>query len=216
MPGPRPPLSALGIVEIVVRGFMAAGGSSITPAINVWNFRRTVLSSTLVKSQINTAFQAAIMAPLKLAANIRYTPSALTIRFIEDAVDFPQQFSIAGVGNVATDSAPSDDSVVLYLQTGLRGRSYRGFKHLPGLNEIDTTQDILTGAGLVRWQAVQAAVLAGFTDAGGNVWVPSVVSRSLCQLKLNPTTVVANDVNAVSLDTVVGTMRKRKAAQIRV
>lgn len=216
MPGPRPPVSAQGIVEIVVRGFMAAGGSSITPAINVWHFRRTVLSSTLTKSRINTAFQASIVAAHLAAANVRYTPSALTIRMIEDAVDFPNQFSVAGVGAIPTDSSPSDDAVVLYLQTSLRGRKYRGYKHLAGVNEADTLGDVLTGAGLGRWTAVKTAVAAGFTDADGNVWVPSVVSPSECQLKVNPTTVLANDATAISLDTVVGTMRKRKAVQIRV
>jgi len=216
MPGPRPPVTALGIVEIVVRGFMAAGGSSVTPAINVWHFRRTVLSSTLSKTQINTAFQAAIVAAHLAAANVRYTPSNLTIRFIEDAVDFPNLFSVAGVGAVATAGSPSDDAIVLYLQSGLRGRAYRGFKHMAGCNEIDTTEDVLTGAGLARWVTLKNAVAAGFTDAGGNIWVPSIVSPSLSTMRENPTTVVANDAITVSLDTVVGTMRRRKAVQIRV
>jgi len=216
MAGPRPPVSSLGICEIVVRGRMAAGGSSSTPAINVWHWRRTALSSTLTKSRINTAFQAAIVAAHLAAANVRYTPSSLTIRMIEDAVDFPTPFTVAGVGAIATAGSPSDAAIVLYLQTGLRGRKYRGYKHLAGCSEADTTEDVLTGAGLGRWQAIQAAVLAGFTDADGNIWVPSVVSPSESYFKDNPTTVIANDATAVSLDTVVGTMRKRKPVQIRV
>jgi hypothetical protein len=203
-------------VEIIVRGFMAAGGSSVTPAINVWHYRRTVLGPTLTKSRINTAFQANLVAAHLLAANVRYTPNNLTIRFIEDAVDFPNSFPVAGVGAIATDSSPSDDAVVLYLQTALRGRKYRGFKHLAGCNEVDTTNDVLTGAGLARWQVVQAAALAGFTDADGNIWKPSVVSPSESYFKTNPTTVTANDAITIGLDTVIGTMRKRKAVQIRV
>jgi hypothetical protein len=216
--GPPPPLVQQINFEIIVLGTMATGGSSVTPAINVFNFRRTSNpAAPYAKGQINTAFQAAIMAPLLAASNVRYTPTALTIRCINDALDAPVQFTVAGVGAIATDSLPSDDCITFILKTGLRGGSYRGAKHFAGGSEVDTTNDLLTGAGLARWQAVRTALLAGFTDAGANTFLLEVVSRlpANSQLRANPTTVLSTLVTSITVDANIGTMRRRRSKTVK-
>lgn len=201
--------------EVVILGTAATGGSSVTPSINVFNYRRTSTVPVLGKGSLNTIFQTTVLVPLLAAANVRYTPGNVAIRWTDDALDAPASFAAAGVGAIATDSLPSDDAVCMILQTGLRGRSFRGAKHFGPASEVDTTNDILVGAGLGRWNAVKAAVLSALVDANGNTWIPQVLSRKLSQLRVNPTTVVANDITLVQLDLNVGTMRRRRSRTIR-
>lgn len=156
------------------------------------------------------------MVPLKAAMNVRYTPGSLQIRILDDYNDNEEIFSVAGVGAIGTDSMPSDDAVYFLFRTPLRGRSYRGSKHFGPLSEEDTTDDLLTGAGLARWQTLQTALGATLTDANGNVWQPHVLSRKLSNLAALPVaTVVANQVTSVLLDLNIGTMRKRRSKTVR-
>lgn len=90
-----------------------------------------------------------------------------------------------------------------------------GSKHFPAASEVDTTGDVLTGAGLARWQTVQTAVGATLVDALGNSWVPCVFSRKKSQIAVNPTTIYQNDVTQVLLDKTLGQMRRRKVLTVR-
>lgn len=203
------------VAEVVMAGVMAAGGSNAKNVQSVFHYRLSVLGAAPTKAALETVFQATICVPFVAAANVRYTQSGNSVRGLNDATDAYQTVSRALTGAIATDSMPSVDSVYMLLRTAKRGASYRGSKHFPGVNEADTTDDILTGAGLARWQTLQAAVPTPLVDALGNTWVLSLVSRTLSQLAVNPTTVVANDVTTVLLNKNVGTMRRRRTQTVR-
>lgn len=209
------PAAQIQHAEIAVFGRAATGGSSTPPAINIFHYRRIATAVAPSKAALNTIFQATVMAPLLLAMNVRYTPSNLGIRWLNDAEDGYQTFAVAGVGAIGTDSLPSDTAVYFLYRTALRGKFYRGSKHFGPASEVDTTNDLLTGAGLVRWQTVQTALAAGLTDASPNTWVPCVYSRTKSQSVLNPTTIIANDITQVLLDLNLGTMRKRRSKTVR-
>lgn len=203
-------------VQIEIKGTAATGGSSVTPSINVFSYQRTTSVNPFTKVALNTIFQATVIAPLLAAMNVRYTPNLLTIRILDDFNDYPTNFAVAGVGAIATDSLPSNEAVYLLLRTSLRGRNYRGSKHFGPASEVDTTNDLLVGAGLARWQAVQAAVLSNLVDANGNTWVPTVLSRNLSNLSLLPlASVVATQITDVLLDKNIGTMRRRRSVTVR-
>lgn len=210
------PAGSIRNLQLIVNGTAATGGSSVTPSINVFNFQRTTTVNPFTKIAFNTVFQASVMNVILAAMNVRYTPSNCSVRVLDDYNDSPTIFAIAGVGAIATDSIPSDDAVYMLLRTALRGRNYRGSKHFGPLSEIDTTNDILTGAGLARWQDVRDAVLSNLVDANGNTWVPTVLSRNLSNLNLLPVAlVVATQVTDCLLDLNVGTMRRRRSKTIR-
>jgi hypothetical protein len=203
------------IASVNMTGVLAALGSSAKNVASIFHYRLSLIAAPPTKTALETAFQALVGAAFIAAANVRYTQQSTNVRWIDDATDPAQDFAEAGPGAIATDALPSDVSVAMLLRTGLRGRSFRGAKKFPAVNEIDTTGDVLTGAGLARWQALQAAVFSNVTDALGNVWVPSVLSRNLSILDTNPTTVIANDVTQVLLNKNVGTMRKRRVVTVR-
>lgn len=201
--------------EVAILGSAATGGSSVTPSINIFQFRRTSVVPAITKLALYNAFNTNIIAPLLLAMNVRYTVNNVTVRCLNDALDAPQSFANAGVGAIATDSLPSNQAVYMLIRTALRGKWYRGSKHFGPANEVDTTNDLLTGAGLARWQVVQAALLAGFADANANNWVLQVFSRSLSIWQSNPTNITANDATEVLLDKNIGSMRKRRSQTVR-
>jgi len=203
------------IAEIQMKGTLAAMGSTSKNTMAVHHYRLGLIVLPPTKTALETAFNAGVAAAFLAAANSRYTQSETTVRWIDEATDAPQSFARAGVGAIATDALPTDVTVSMLLRTAKRGRNYRGAKRYAAVNEIDTTGDVLTGAGLVRWQALQTAVFASITDGLGNVWVPSVLSTSLSILATNPTTVVANDVTQCLLNKTIGTMRKRRVATVR-
>lgn len=205
----------ISVAEVITFGHAAAGGSNITPSLNNFCFRRGSTVPVLDKTALKNIFVTNVLTPLLAAMNVRYTCDYLTVRWVDDALDVPLSFAIALPGAIATDSLPSDDAVYYLYRTGLRGRNYRGAKHFGPASEVDTTADVLTGAGLARWQTVQTALAASNTDANGNVWAPAVLSRSLSQLRTNPTTVVANNVQQVLLDLNIGTMRHRRSRTVR-
>jgi hypothetical protein len=211
------PSNQINYVEIHVKGLVASGGSSSKFSDFVFHFRRTANVLPVTKLAVDTAFQAAIVVPIGALLNVRWTQQGNTIRWIDDALDAPVQINHAVAGAIAGDSMSTVLSSYMIMRTALRGRSYRGSKHLFPLSETDTTigtDDLLNAAALVRYGTLATALATGFTDAAGNVWVSSVLSRTLSQLRTNPTTVVANDVITVSTNKRIGRMRRRHVASV--
>lgn len=209
------PSTSIANIQIIVNGVAATGGAGVTPSINIFNYVRANTSIAFAKSAVNTIFQANVLSVILAAMNIRYTPTNLSIRVLDDFNDAPTVFTAAGVGAIGTDSLPSDDAIYFLLRTALRGRNYRGSKHFGPASEVDTTNDLIV-AGLTRWQAVGTAIGANLVDSLGNVWSPTVVSRNLSRLNQLPIAFVsAQPVNQVLLDLNVGTMRKRRSKTVR-
>lgn len=204
------------VLECVLNGLQAAGGSNEKRTGNVFYYRQSIVLVPGVKASFLTAFVAAVITPLLAAANIRYTPVSATLRYFNDPTDPAATLAIAGLGAIATDSEPSEDCVVVNLLTAFRGRTFRGFKHFGGTSEVDTTRDVLVAAGLARWQAVAVGCSAVLLDAQNNQWTPFLRCRFGEQIKVNPTTVRGVDILATKTNTVVATMRKRKSKSISI
>lgn len=205
------PANQIVVAEITLVASMVAAGGRVVPVHNVFHYARNSTVNPVGKTQLSTAFQAALVVPLALALNVRWEQSKNVIRWIDDAQDVPLDVAAAAVGAIATDSYDSRSAVFMLMKTNLRGRSYRGSKHFAPLSEADTTGDVLTGAGLARWQTAQAAVDAVLVDALGNTWVPCVFSRTLSQIIVNPTFVVYTQVQQTLLNKAVGQMKRRNA-----
>jgi hypothetical protein len=204
-------------VEIHIKGTISAAGSNNRLTDWAFYFARNSLVPTLNKAGIDTAFQAAIMVPLGAALNNRFLQSQNTVRFPDDATDAPVAFNHAVVGAVAGDSMPTLCQAFMLFRTGLRGKHYRGSKKFGPLSESDTTAataDLLNAGAQANWAAVAAAILAGFTDAQGNTWIPTVLSKGLSQLRTNPTTIVASFVTQVLTRKSIGRIKKREVKSV--
>lgn len=211
------PSTNLFIAEVTSFGIASSGGSTDKNIESVFHFRRTSNVNPIVKANIESAFQTALMIPITNALNVRYTQTMNTVRFINDAQDAPVSFSRVVAGARTGDGMPMHNSAFLLARTGLRGRSYRGGKHFGPLSESDTTSgtdDLLNAAALVLWGLVATAWLAGFTDSDGNVWVPCVFSRTLSITTANPTSIITNDIVATLINKRIGRMRHREVRSV--
>ena len=201
-------------VEIVSQAYAVARGGGVKNFFNIYHFRRTTTANPLVRANVQTAFQTAIMAPVLAALNVDYTQTGNTLRFFEDPTDAPITVSQTGVGAIAGDRLPDFSAVVVQLKTGVRGKAGRGSKHYGPIAESDTTGDDLVTGSVTRFDAVGAAIVAGFTDSDGNIWVPGLKGAkrigSPAQYIIAPTTTVWTDVTSSLLNKSLGTMRHRK------
>lgn len=203
--------------ELVYKGTVASAGSSAKTMQAVFHYRRQATVVTPTKAALAAAWIAANRANLLAVLSLRFTSVGLTVRWINDALDAPVLTSDTHAGTVTGDSLPLTCSAFLLFQTGLRGRSFRGSKHLYPMAESQTTvltDDIWNAATLTLLGALAASLLGNITDSTGNIWTPSIVSKKLSQLKSNPTTVVANDVTTIAVGKRVGMMRHRRVASL--
>jgi len=199
--------------EILMNGVIAGGAGGNTLTSFVFTFRRTTVVIAPNKSSINTAFGAAIAANIAIALSVDWTGTVYRIRCLDDALDPYQDFTSTDVGAVSGDRLASDQAAYLLLRTNQRGQSYRGSKHLGPFSESNVThpdEDLWNAAQMTQLNVICGNILAGFTDADGNVWIPTVVSRKKSILSENPTLVIAADVNAVLASKRIGSMNRRK------
>jgi hypothetical protein len=208
------PATSLLTAEITLQGTSASGGGGAKNLFNVFHYRRLGVAVDPNKANIAAAFVSDIMPDILLALNARASFTGIGVRFLEDAMDIKQVATVSLVGAVAGDSMPNYVCGTVQLKTALRGRSYMGSKHLGPISEADGGDDVFTGAGLTRFQAVRSVLTIPFVDSDGNTWVPCVVSRKLSQLATNPTTVVRNDVVTAILNKTFGTLRRRKVRTV--
>jgi len=204
----------LNYVEIVAQAYAVARGGGVKKFYNIYHFRRSATTFPLSKSNINTAFQASIGAAVLAALNVDYTQTANTLRFFENPLDEPLAIPESGVGAISGDRLPDFAAVVTQLKSGIRGKPYRGSKHYGPIAESDTTGDDLVSGAVTRFNAIITAIIAGFTDSDGNVWVPGIKGGvrfgSAAQYEVAPTTTVWTDIINGILNKSLGTMRRRK------
>jgi len=212
------PLNEVTIIEVQLRGLIDGGPGGSVKTNFVFHWRRTAVAVDPVKSSINTAFQGAISAPIAAALNVDWSATTNTVRYVNDALDAPLEFTNSDLGAITGDRLASFSAAYLLMRSSVRGRSYRGSKHLGPFSETDVTHatgcDIWNAATITRLTTICSAILAGFTDSTGNIWVPCILSRKFSQLEFNPTTVVTNDAIQVLPNHRVGSEVRRKVKSI--
>lgn len=200
--------------EVVSQAYAVARGGAVKNFFNIYHFRRTTTVNVLSKAHINSQFQTSIMTPVLAALNVDYTQTLNTVRFFENATDPAIQFTETSVGGVSGDRLPDFAAAVVQLKTAVRGKVGRGSKHYGPIAESSTTGDDLTAGAVTLFSAVGAAIIAGFTDSDGNIWVPGLKGAPRTgqpmQYKVNPTTTAWTDITSYVLNKSLGTMKRRK------
>lgn len=213
------PSSPVVHIQTVCKGLVSGAGSNSRNTATVFNWYRVSTSLTVVKSQIDAAFQSSIVVPLGAALNARWLQSYNTIRYTNNWLDQALRFAHAVPGAISGDSMPTTASAYIELVSGLRYAFNRGSKKLFPLSESDTTigtDDMLNAAAVVRFNTIAAAILAGFTDAGGNIWVPTILSTRYSVLSTLVTQIYAVPVTGAIVSNRVGSMRHRKVKSLLV
>lgn len=212
------PNNLMTVAEVKVDAHAATGGGRVVPVTSAFFYRRTTTVNPWSYADFESVFQAGPVAALIAAANVRWTQTDNLVRCVNDAEDPYHVFPEANVGAIATDSYEIYMAVYVLLGLAIRGRGAHGSKHFGPFSEADTTNDLLTGAGLVRWQAVATAILATLgPDLSGNTWVPCIVRRPpRSQLLINPTTVTTLDLVTATVNKRPGTMHRRRIGSVYI
>lgn len=212
MPSPMP---VTNVVELVMTGVVTETGGSSKNIVNVFHYFQSPNvpsppSAALVAQQFRAHPWADIAAQLSAA----YVASNMTARYLDDATNQAIGTSLGASGAIALPRLSSAEAVVTPLQTGLRGKSFRGSKHFGVLPAASVVGDELTAGAEAAWLAVAAAMLTPLT-VSGQTFVPCIVSKTLSQLRFNPTFIIAVPLTAVLVNKTIGTMRKRKEPTVR-
>jgi len=208
------PAASMMTFEIALKGYIASGGGAVKNIANIFHYRR--LSNTVDpnKANIAAAFATDILPAIVAALNDRANLTGIGVRCVDDATDAEAVAAISETGAITGDGLSNFNCVTIRLKSAVRGRSGMGSKHFGPLSESDGADDVLSGTGLTRWQAVRDVLDDQFVDSDGNTWKPVILSRKLSQLANNPTTVVKNDVASVILNTTYGTLKRRKVRTV--
>jgi len=212
------PLNQVNVVEIQMKGIITGGGAGEVRTNFVFHFRRLGVTVDPTKTAINAAFQAAVADDIAAALNEDWSGTVNSVRYVNDALDAPVEFSNTDEGAITGDRLQSFSTAYLLMRTAVRGRNYRGSKHLGPFSESDVTHadgcDVFNAAALARLTTICTSIGGGFTDATTNIWVPCILSRSLSLLTENPTTVITNDVTQILPNQRLGTEIRRKAPSL--
>lgn len=202
-------------VEIVSKAVMAPAGSTSVKAYNVFHYQITTPGGAPAIADVLTTWLAAVSPTWALATVARFNQLFVEGRFLDDANNLAVSIAGFGVGSIATDGLPSNETVYMLYQSAIRSRKARGNKKFAGAAEASTTGDILNAGGVTLWGNFRAALFANFPDSNGNTWTPGVLSRQPPAVyKTNPVTIVFNPCQSVLLNQRIGRLKRRSAASV--
>jgi len=204
------------IAEISMLAVAAAEGGGVKNFANIYHFQRTSPSGTLNKSHVEAEFNTAITPSILAALGVDYTQTFDTVRMVDDALDPAIAVARTGVGARSGLRLPDFSAVTIRLNTATRGRFARGSKHFGPIAQSDCIGDTaLSPTAIARFQTIATAILTGFTDADGNVWLPIILSRvPPAQFKVNPVIYQSYQINAAVVNLTIGTMHRRKVPSL--
>lgn len=199
--------------ELVLQEYVVDANGNSSNFVNVIHLRNQTTGVVTTEANLLTAIRTILNAVLPSALSVASLGKTAKLRFMDSPVTGYVAGTAYSAGTVTGDRLPTFNSVVQQKKTGVRGRSYKGSIHWGPIAESQTTLDELNAGAITLWEAVEAAIWnggAGFTVSGGTVWKLSVISILLSNLVSNPCVFTGADVNAMSTNKVIGTMRRRK------
>jgi hypothetical protein len=203
------------VVEIVVQGAIPETGGTTKNVFNVWHYtQQPTVGGPASPVAVANAFLATVWGIIATALSVDWVGVACLARYLDSALNVYQAAGVPGSGAAALPRLPADTAVVTPMNSPLRGKNFRGTKHFTPIATAQVTKDELNAAGLVLWNPV-LPLMQGQITASGQTYSPCIVSRTLSQLRTDPTTIFGAVVNLVRLNKTVGTMRKRKEKTIR-
>jgi len=212
------PANQITVAEISLKGLIASGGSNTVNTNFIFHYRRTAVAVNPSKPNLAAAFNASVGAAIAAALNVGWTGQTLNIRWVNDPLDQYSSAASALVGAIAGDRLATDQAAYLLFRTGIRGRSYRGSKHLGPMSESDVTtpnDDLWNAGALARLAAINTALLTPLNSAEGNTWNFTLLSRKLSNLTVSPANpLIVNDVIATLVSKRTGSMVRRKVKSV--
>src|ERR1700688_1229429 len=191
------------VVEILVKGTVPDTGGQTKNFQNVFHYRLSVSGTPQAANAVGNAVLTNVWAPIAALLSIAYTGVSSLSRYLDDATAPYIAGNVPASGGASLPRLSSAEAIVTPLQTAVRGKSFRGSKHFGPLATAQVIGDEINPANLATWVAA-VANLNAVVAVGGQTYIPVILSRSLSQIRFNPTSIVAADITTVLLNKTVG------------
>lgn len=205
-------LTQWNVLEARIQAAIELEDGLFRPLVNVFHFHKVGGSSQPALLDLANGLQSGVVSALSAVLNVRVTDILASIRPLDDpTVTEVTTNGTAGTGVITGDPLSASMAVVFRIGTGVRGRNFQGSKHFGGLSESDCTGgDELDSSRYTLWNVVATAMQSPLVDAGGNTYTMCVLSSTLSGINQSPPFFTGADVDSVTLNHILGTMRRRK------
>lgn len=182
------------------------------PLVNVFHYHKTAGSTVPNLEVFANNMVTALQTAFQNVMNERVTDILFSVRPLDDPTVTEVTQSVgAGAGVIAGDPLSEALAAVITLDTGVRGRNFRGRKHIGGLSESQSTGgDELAASPLGVMQTLATALLTSINGDGGNDYTLCVLSSTLSRVTDTPPYFTGADVVLATAQKILGTMRRRK------
>lgn len=199
-----------GVVEIKSYAQIQESPAVEKRATNVWHYSHPGFSNNPVDpNTIITVFQSNVLQPMCALLHVDYKVIETGVRYLDDTRNIETLSTTSFLGSKTGARLPAYASVCYQLKTTLRGRNWRGSKHITPIAEADTDDDVVAAASVAAFKAWGNNLTAGL-NCGAVTLVPCILSRNLSQLLTNPVTIQAAPVASFLMNLTLGTLRKRR------
>jgi hypothetical protein len=200
------------ILEIQLRTTVEYEDGVFRDFINVFHYHKLASAGTLNLAQFLTNWITNVGDGIVPLMNVRITLGKAACRPLDDPFNLGVEQGLGSpAGLVTGDPLSAALALVMKMETGVRGRNFRGSKHFGGLSESDSDGGDEWKAGtLTNWSSPASTMGTTITDSGGYSYVPCVLSPTLSGIFQTPPFFTGADVTLCSVNPVIGTMRRRK------
>lgn len=198
------------VVRLTVRGTMH--GSTV-----MFGHHFRAKTSTGTFAALAASYQSGIIPLVTAATSAEVTWLSISVAGTKVGADetLNAPLPAATIGALTGDALPGQNSMLVSVHTGVKGRRYRGRFYVPGVTETSSTGGRIIGAQLTALNALAEGLQTQFTGSGNANWELAVYSPASPpytpppppKLKADTITTPATDLIA---DSVIVTQRRRR------
>jgi len=179
---------------------------------NVFHYHNLIDGGPLDKAAMLASFISTVGDNIVPLMNVRVTGGKADLRVMDNPLDLVIEQGLGNpAGAVTGDPLSAALALVMTIDTGVRGRSFRGRKHFGGLSESDSDGgDELKAGVIAAWASVASTISANLVLGDGNTYEPCVLSPTLSSLYQDPPFFTGATPGTFTVNHILGTMRKRK------
>lgn len=183
--------------------------------VNVLHFRRITGSTPPNMTTLVTSLDTNGLAMVLVNVNVNALWNSSSLRPLDDPLNPGIVYAVntGNPGGQTGDRYDSFSAAKLSLNTGIRGKSFRGSKHFGPLSESDAAGDDLNAGAITNWTNTAVAIFGSpfiLSDGTGNTFQCCVLSTLLSKLTPPSIQFTGADVLSATLNHTIGTMRRRK------
>ena len=204
------PVQVNEVVRLTVRGTYQ--GSNV-----MYGHHFRAKSTVGTFQSLATQYQSAAIALLQAATSAECTWLEITVQSTRPDGDETHHLPLPGgtVGTLTGDGLPGQNSMLVSVHTGVKGKRRRGRFYVPGISESSQVGGRVIAPQLTALNALAEGIQTAFTGSGNANWALTVYSPASPPPKPKPEPVLKPDtidtlVTDLIADSVIVTQRRRR------